>query len=322
MASVICTLFEGHYHYGVAAIVNSLYKQGFRGNVYAGYRGSLPHWAGTAKSADFTDWPGSSSFAVADGLSLHFLPIIDTDYHLTNYKPDFMLKLWAGVASNADGIVYFDPDIIVTSKWAFFEDWIKSGVALCEDVNSPLPKFHPRRVAWRTYFQQYHITLNFKEPVYANGGFAGVHKNDISFLETWKKVQEAMAHSIGGLSRSAFNSKADFVKQLEQGITPFSKTDQDALNAAVEAWDGNASFIGQESMAFKPGPRQMSHALGSPKPWKSTPLKSMFKGKSPRLTDRDYWAHASSPIASQSNSTVSWRKLSMNIANFIGKFHS
>ena len=321
MASIVCTLFEGHYHYGVAAISNSLYKQGYRGHIYAGYRGNLPSWASNAKDSGFAKWPGSKTLNVADGLLLHFVPVTDTDYHLTNYKPDFMLKLWQHFGAQADGILYFDPDIVVKAKWAFFEDWIRSGVALSEDVNSPLPKFHPRRVAWRAYFEKHQISLNFKEAVYANGGFVGVYKENLSFLETWKQVQEAMAFHLGGLSKSQFNNKEVFTKQMEQGITPFSKTDQDALNAAVEAWDGNASFIGQESMAFKPGPHQMTHALGSVKPWKSTPIRSMLKGKSPRLTDYDYWNNANYPIISQSESVVKWRKIAMAFAKAIGRIY-
>ena len=42
MDSVICTLFEGHYHYGLAAFINSVLRYNFKGCIYVGYKGKLP----------------------------------------------------------------------------------------------------------------------------------------------------------------------------------------------------------------------------------------------------------------------------------------
>lgn len=44
MKTTLCTLFEGHYHFGVAALVNSLVAAGYEGTVWVGHRGPLPDW--------------------------------------------------------------------------------------------------------------------------------------------------------------------------------------------------------------------------------------------------------------------------------------
>ena len=119
MNSSVCTLFEDTYHNGVAALINSLCHQGYQGVVYAGYRGVLPRWALKAQENVSLQWPGSSILEVTQEITVHFLPL-NTSYHLTNYKPDFMLKLWDGQAKEVEAIFYFDPDIVVSAPWTFF----------------------------------------------------------------------------------------------------------------------------------------------------------------------------------------------------------
>jgi hypothetical protein len=315
MNSIVCTLFEGHYHYGVASLTNSLYKQGYRGVVYAGYRGKLPAWAAAATENSTVEWQNIRSLEVCDGLKVCFI-LLDTDYHLTNYKPDFMLHLWNTLANEAEAMFYFDPDIVVTTPWLLFEEWVNCGVALCEDVNSPIAEHHPTRTAWRRYFGAKHFTLRFKDAIYANGGFVGVSKGNYDFLVTWQKLQEAMAPAIGGLNQSAFTS----VTPLP--FAPFGKTDQDALNASVEAWEGNVSFVGKEGMAFNTSMPLMSHALGKLKPWLWKPLVQVVDGRPPRKADRDYWSLANGPIMSQPASLIKRRQLAIKVAALVGRFYS
>ncbi|MBC7888328.1 MAG: hypothetical protein H7Z13_10610 [Ferruginibacter sp.] len=321
MPSAICTLFEGHYHYGLAALANSLYKEGFRGSIYVGFRGDIPPWASAAKNNPALQWRDASTLEVADGMQLHFLPV-DTDYHLTNYKPDFMLKLWDGPAADAKRMFYFDPDIVVVRSWLLFEEWVTCGVALSEDVNSPLSKNHPRRVAWRRYFGSKGIPLNFRDIIYVNGGFIGLSLANRSFLDLWKKVQETMAPFIGGLNRSIF--KADHLALLEEAggpFSPFVKTDQDALNATVEAWDDEVSFISKEGMGFESGFILMYHALGDPKPWRWKPMRSALDGRPPRMVDIQFWNSVSGPIVAKSEKEVYWHKFAIKMTAGIGRFY-
>ena len=304
MNSAICTLFEGHYHYGVAALTNSLYANGFRGKIYAGYRGNLPEWADASVIQPVGNWGEAHVLQIVDGLQLVFLPLV-TDYHFTNYKPDFMLELLEGPAKDIDAVYYFDPDICVSEQWTFFEDWVSCGVALCEDVNSPLPENHPRRVGWRRYFAKYGFDLKFRAPEYVNGGFVGVPREHIRFLSLWRDIQCAMADEIGGLQKAAFkNSLMDEKKLISSYI--FNRTDQDALNATNEAYKNALSIMCQEAMAFKHGPHIMSHALGQPKPWHDNLLIAVIKGMKQGKATSDYWRYCNTPIQSQG-----WLKLAL-----------
>ena len=319
MRAVVCTLFEGSYHFGVAAFINSLHYKGYQGEIYIGYRGVLPRWASKSKENPIENFSNNRTLQVTDNLQIHFI-LLDTHHHLTNYKPDFMLRIWEGPAKESESIFYFDPDIILAAPWKFIQDWANHGVAMCEDVNSPLSKYHPRRMAWREYFKQRGINLSFKEQYYANGGFVGVVRHNRSFLLMWKTIQEEMALIIGGLNRSSISGDPlpDGVKEI---FAPFSKTDQDALNATIEAWEGRVSFLGKEGMAFNSGITVMPHALGSLKPWLINPLIQALFGRSPRKVDRYFWNSVSGPIFPYSPIRVYLNQIFIKMASFIGRWY-
>jgi hypothetical protein len=320
MKSVVCTLFEGRYHLGLAGLVNSLLACGFEGDIFAGYRGDLPSWANDAKPISFEEFPGASSISLTEMSNLIFIPL-KTDYHFTNYKPDFMLELWDGPASSVEQMVYLDPDIVMNTSWSNVDVWLKQGVALCEDINSPMGQFHPIRSQWRTYFGKHNLVLSFKSIQYANGGFVGLSKSNRIFLENWKLLQELMADSIGGLNRSSLTGQQ--LNEESVGIfAPFGKTDQDALNAAVELTDVPASFAGKEAMGFIPGKTIFPHALGTPKPWDNKPIARAIDGYRPRTVDKEYWKYADGMLKPFGKSKVKQMKRYTKIAAFIGRFYN
>lgn len=321
MNSAICTVFEGHYHYGVAALSNSLYKEGFRGTIYVGYRGTLPDWIMNGKREPIGKWNDAIILTPIKGIQIVFLKLT-THYSLTNYKPDFMLELWEGPAKDAEALFYFDPDIVVNDSWPCFEQWVHCGVAVCEDVNSPLQEFHPRRQSWRIYFKKYDFELKFVNQIYVNGGFVGLLKKDISFLSLWIKLQESMSDAIGGLKNSIFSNQVHKTTIAKMdGFQYFDKSDQDALNATIEAYNGRISYLGKDGMGFELGNAMMFHALGSLKPWKTNHFSRFFNGRTPRKVDVAYWKSTSYPILAHSKWEIRKKQIVIKICKLIGRFY-
>lgn len=320
MNSAVCTLFEGSYHYGLAALVNSLYANGYRGSLYAGFRGTLPEWASSAQKSEVLNWKGGKTITINDDFQIWFLPL-ETDYHLTNYKPNFILELLEKLISEPTKFFYFDPDIVLISKWQFFEEWLETcDVALFEDVNSPLGKYHPKRMAWRNYFGALGVPLEYKDSTYANGGFLGLNIECSDFLITWKKIQEMMAPAIGGLNRSSI-SGTPITTEANTPFAPFKKTDQDALNATVEAWTGIFSFIGKEGMAIEPGEAIIPHALGRYKPWQSQSILRALSGFPPSKAEKAYWQFSKGVISAHTRIGVFYNVIGQKIASLLGRFY-
>lgn len=316
MNAAVCTLFEADYHYGVAGLVNSLIASGFSGTLFAGFRGPLPPWCGNESQSGSVSGD-SPLVSVADNVSIHFI-LLETVNHLTNYKPDFMLDLLAGPAAGCDALLYMDPDIVLGENWRYIEDAISCGVTLCEDVNSPVSEFHPRRIGWRRYYSTHGHSLTFKSSSYVNGGFVGLKASHAGFLKLWKSLQELMFMETGGGDKSALSGGEQSLSNT--GFADcFGKTDQDALNATVEAYMEPVSILGRDAMAFKPGRTVAPHAIGPRKPWKAHYLQDALRGFAPRAVDKLFWKHMVGPIKPFPGSAVRAKQLAIGASSLTGR---
>lgn len=312
MTSAICTLFENHFHNGVAALINSLFKNGFRGQIYVGYRGSLPKWADQAIENPALNWPGAKTLSPAQDLNINFLPVT-TRFHLTHYKPDFMLQLLHGPASSADSLAYFDPDIINLCRWGFYEKWMSCGVAMVHEiVSNDMPATHPSRMEWRTIIKMVNRTPKRDIHSYINAGFCGVSRQNIEFLNLWSEIVH--------LAIKEYNMDPEIFIAYDR-TSAFYAIDQDAFNIAAMCCDCPISEMGPEAMDFVGAGWTMSHATGWPKPWTKKFIQAALAGNPPSRQDKRYWENIDYPISLYPNMKKQHTNINMLIGTAIGRFY-
>lgn len=305
MSTVVVTLFEGDHHLGAAALINSLHAAGFAGTVVCGYRGAPPPWTSAARKLD--------------AIAVEFVAL-ETTAHLTNHKPEFLLRVWGDLHPEASRLFYFDPDIVVKTRWSFFEEWADYGVALVEDMGSPLPETHPRRGAWRHCLAVRRKRVRRETTHYVNGGFIGLTRERMGFLHEWREAMTLVGEEIGGLEHSMF-SFANGTADKGSPAYPFSKTDQDALNIALMAGSQPVSIMGSEGMDFRPGGWTLSHAVGPEKPWRKNLILAALAGRAPTYADHAFWANAVSPLPVFTARAAAWRRKSLACACLLSRFY-
>jgi hypothetical protein len=303
----ICTLFEGNYHLGLAAFLNATARAGYRGTIWAGYRGMLPPWLNQLKRASHD----ADEYWIADQVRLVFLKL-DTQLHFTNYKPDFMLRLLADEARNCDYLWYFDPDVFLTAKWPFFAEWQRFGIALCQEVvDNIFPADNPLRQQW----VEHASCIGFENPrpidCYYNGGLVGVPASSAGFLESWKSL-------IAMVATTGFD-----LRYLNEGNReqPFHVSDQDALNIAAMYSKFPLTTLGPQGMGFVPGGIMMYHAVGH-KPWNGSLLLRALKGMPPTGAAKFYFTLVDAPIRVYSPLRLRAKRIACSIAAFIGRSYS
>lgn len=298
MTSTICTVFEGHYHKGVAGLANSLQANGYEGIIWAGYKGQLPPWAkleakengmkGVDKIMKTKEnhIEGVDTMIVSDKITINFIKLADSTF-LPYCKPNFMLDVLQKMPK-LDNIFFFDCDIIVKCRFSYFEEWVECGIALCEDVNSPLPISHPLRFQWQNYFAKYGVTVERRDNYYVNGGFIGLKVGDKEILEHWQHVQNLMMDELKEVNSIGFKDRTN----------PFHRTDQDALNIAKDMTNRPLSIADGTAMDLSNYGFIMSHAVGNQKPWQKNWIAFVIKhGQRPTMTDRLFMNHIETPLS-------------------------
>lgn len=296
MPATVVTLFEGHYHLGAAALINSLHANGFTGTVVCGYRGPLPPW--------------HTRVDRVTGVSVRFREITSKT-HFTNYKPQFMEECWREVTPEADLMYYSDPDIVVKAPWTMIERWARGGVALSEDLNAYLPSGHPYRLQWLEFLSSHHVAPVRALERYYNAGFIGVDRVHRSVLGHWLHVLELATRTLGPLDRIKNGGPNEL----------FHTIDQDALNMALLLGTEPIHGAGPESMDFIPGGHLLSHAAGGVKPWRGGFLGDALKGRPPGLAQKNFYAYASSPLEVFDPGTLKKRQRELSLAAAIGRFY-
>lgn len=306
--TTICTLFEGDYHLGLAAFLNSLVSAGYHGTVWAGYRESLPPWSSQLERIQSDN---ADEFLVEQNVRVAFLKVT-TSAHLTNYKPDFMLRLLDQEAANTRYLWYFDPDIFLLARWSYFETWQRFGLALCQEiVDNILPSDSPLRRQWMELAEGIGYTNPRSVNHYYNAGMVGVPAEHKQFLADWKRMIE-LAESSGYDSKVLGHGSRE---------APFNMGDQDALNAAIMYTKCPLTTLGPQGMGFIFGASMaMYHAVGT-KPWRGSFLLRALEGLPPSGAAKCFLAHAGGPIRAYGTLQLLARRFECSLASLIGRFY-
>lgn len=308
MSTAVCTLFEGDYHFGVGVLTNSLYRHGFRGVVWAGYRGALPPWVSSLKAGQ-----GYQEFSVAEGCVIRFVQL-STEKFLSNYKPDFMLELWESYCPEAENLFYFDPDIVNKCSWSYYERWVNRGITLCGEVNYWMPANHPHRLAWREFAENNGHVCQRELDYYFNSGFIGIKQNNKTVILLWQKLLET-CEMAGYISLKDFHF-TDFTP-----VYPYFTGDQCVFNLALMLTSYPLSPIGPEGMDFCRQGTIMSHAVGpSPKPWRKQTIISALNGMPPTITEKLFWQNTQAPIQVYTQTKNLLKSFELRCGTAIGRF--
>lgn len=301
MKAAIFSLYEGNYHLGVAALINSAITSGFDGCFIVGYRDKMPPWVQTLKAV------ANEEYMVGENRLIFYKA--DTTRHLGYHKPFAALDV-LGAFPKIEMLFYADPDVTFIAPWQFFPNWVDLGIALVEDSNfCRVPPNHPWRATWKDLLSEAGLSSHDSErDSYANSGFFGVTRRDRDFLKAWADVTLAFEASGGATGTFEMTERWKAVVG-----------DQDLLAAVMMSWAGPVSIMGPEAMGFTGYYFILSHAIESPKPWEKSFFLNSLRGDPPSTAGGNFLEAASGAIQLFSRSSYLLRKLDLRAGKLVSR---
>jgi hypothetical protein len=306
-SQVVCTLAEGHYFYGVAALVNSLVQAGFKGAVVIGFRGERPDWLET-----FAHDLELDSYAVTPSVQLRLVEVAGP-WHLANCKPGFIKDVLFKQYPEADLVYFFDTDIVIKHSWSSFAKWVRNGVVLVLDpADTYMSPHHVYRRGWQDLASRQNRACR-EFTGYVNSGCVGICRAYADFASIWCGLMEELERD-GADMRKMKNAT---------GKLEFSRMDQDILNAAVMASDAPIGLLGPEAMGMFPWVGDvMPHAMWGRKPWQRNYIFDAVRGFPPGRVHRAYWEFMDGPIRPFSEIALFRKRVQLVAGHLIGFLHS
>jgi hypothetical protein len=307
--SVVCTVAEGGYFNGVAALTNSLVHAGFRGSVVVGYRGSKPTWL-----AQLHKDHASDVYVVTPNVQLNLveLPVI---WHLANCKAHLIKQILLEKFTDAELVFYFDTDIVIQHSWDTFVEWARDGVVMVLDVaDTYMSPHHPFRQAWRSLAAKQGLECR-DFTGYVNSCCVGINRVYKEFAVVWSALMEELERDGADMGK---------MKNWTDKLA-FSRMDQDVLNATIMATKMPIALLGPESMGMFPWANSvMLHAMFQfrKKPWSRNYLLDALRGFPPDRTYLAYWRFVEGPIHPFNKFKLVRKKIQVQIARLIGLLHS
>lgn len=299
MKVAILTLSKGSYHFGVAALINSLKTNaGFKGTVYVFHQGDPPPWQSLLSN---------EQGGRLEDIKVVFKQIFP-DRFLGFCKPFAALEVLEG-DPELEGVIFADADVLFLASWPFFENWLDSGVALCSDCNFGwLHSNHPWRRKWKELLLRAGLEVVRECEEYPNSGFFGVTRSRSAVLRNWITVTLQFEKEGGDTSRFT-----------EEYRTRAIVGDQDLLAAALHSVKDEISYLGAEGMGFNGHFFVLSHAIERTKPWNKCFSWRALKGEKPTQQGRLWIECSHYPITAIGSSKHLALRIDFAIAQCISR---